>query len=794
MNDCVGESQEVSVNFHFSDRPRAAIFLAFLLLAACSGGGSSGPPGTYKISGTVSGLSGSGLILVDNGNDQLSVPSNGSFTFATAVPAGGLYSVSVLTPPASPIQTCRITNGSGSVGTSDVNSVAVICKTAILSLFAGNVNGPGSADGSATAARFGSPQSIATDTSGNVYAVELGNNTIRKISPQGVVTTLAGLALYLGNADGIGAAARFNYPTGIAADAAGILYVGDNSHGNGTIRKVTPAGAVTTLALTSVYVGPVGISLGGFATDSAGNIYVAATNAHAIMEVTPAGNVSTFAGTTGLSGSVDGVGTSALFYYPQDVAIDAAGNLFVADSDNFTIRKITPGGVVSTFAGTAGASGSADGIGPAARFNIPTGIATDLASNVYVVESPDNTIRKITPAGVVTTLAGTAGVQGSADGTGASAQFNGPTGIAADSTGNLYVADYGNAAIRQISPSGIVTTLAGAADIPLHGSADGVGAAARFNDPQGIANDSAGNIYVADTFNYTIRKIRPDGSVTTLAGTPGVRGTADGVGAAAQFCEPVGIAIDSTGNLYVADGEVTAAPQFPNDSCFGNSIRKITPAGVVSTFAGMAGTTGSADGTGSDARFANPRGIAIDEAGNLYVTDTGNYLIRKIMPAGVVTTLAGSPGNSGAVNGIGAAAQFAGPTGIVTDAAGNAYVCDSSNSMIRKVTPAGVVTTFAGTGAVGYADGPGAMAQFAAPQGISIDSVGNLYVSDYLNATIRKITLAGMVSTVVGVPNQAGFAAGLLPGLIGFPGGVAISGTSLYITLYNGVAVVQDVP
>jgi streptogramin lyase len=273
-----------------------------------------------------------------------------------------------------------------------------------------------------------------------------------------------------------------------------------------------------------------------------------------------------------------------------------------------------------------------------------------------------------------------------------------------------------------------------------------------------------------------------------------VRGTADGVGAAAQFCEPVGIAIDSTGNLYVADGEVTAAPQFPNDSCFGNSIRKITPAGVVSTFAGMAGTTGSADGTGSDARFANPRGIAIDEAGNLYVTDTGNYLIRKIMPAGVVTTLAGSPGNSGAVNGIGAAAQFAGPTGIVTDAAGNAYVCDSSNSMIRKVTPAGVVTTFAGTGAVGYADGPGAMAQFAAPQGISIDSVGNLYVSDYLNATIRKITLAGMVSTVVGVPNQAGFAAGLLPGLIGFPGGVAISGTSLYITLYNGVAVVQDVP
>jgi sugar lactone lactonase YvrE len=762
------------------------------MLAGCGGGGSSGPPATYKIGGTVSGLSGSGLMLADNGNDHLSVSSNGSFSFATAVPAGGLYSVSVLTQPASPIQTCRISNGSGSVGTSDINSVAVICKTAILSLFAGNVNGPGSAEGAATAARFGSPRSIATDAMGKVYVVDY-NNTVRKITPQGIVSTLAGTAYYSwGVADGIGAAARFDSPQGVAIDTAGDLYVGDGPQGGSRIRKITPTGAVTTLTLRDQYGNPKGISLGGFATDPAGNLYVAGTNAHVITKVTPAGDVSTFAGTAGLSGSVDGVGTAAQFYYPQDVAIDGAGNLYVADSDNFTIRRITPAGVVSTFAGTAGASGSADGIGAAARFNIPTGIATDLARNVYVVESPDNTIRKITPAGVVTTLAGTAGVQGSADGTATSAQFNGPTGIATDSAGNLYVADYGNGAIRQVTPGGVVTTLAGADDLPLYGSADGVGAAARFNNPRGIAQDSAGNIYVADSSNFTIRKITSSGSVSTLAGNVGVRGTADGIGSGAQFCFPNGIATDSAGNLYVADGNFSAPNS--NVGCASNSIRKITPAGVVSTFAGMAGTFGSADGTGADARFAGPSGIAIDTAGDLYVTDTDNYLIRKITPAGVVTTLAGSPGISGAVNGIGLAAQFAGPTGIAADAAGNVYVCDSSNSMIRKVTPAGAVTTFAGTGAVGSVDGSGAMAQFAAPQGISIDSAGNLYVADYLNATIRKITPAGMVSTVVGVPNQSSFAAGTLPGLIGFPVGVVISGTSLYITLYNAVAVVQDVP
>jgi serine/threonine protein kinase, bacterial len=331
-----------------------------------------------------------------------------------------------------------------------------------------------------------------------------------------------------------------------------------------------------------------------------------------------------------------------------------------------------------------------------------------------------------------------------------------------------------------------------AGDIQASGSADGVGVAARFSGPLGVATDTAGNVYVADGENNTIRKITPAGVVTTLAGTVGVIGSADGTGAAASFHFPQGIATDSTGNVYVAD--------FSN-----NTIRKITPAGVVTTLAGTAPPPslggphavmgGSADGTGAAAGFNGPTGIATDSAGNLYVGDTNNQTIRKITPAGAVTTLAGTAHLLGSTDATGAAARFTLPQGVATDSAGNVYVADEGNSIIRKITPAGVVTTLAGTaGVLGGTDATGAAASFRFPVGVSTDSAGNIYVADTGNHTIRKITPNGAVSTVVGVAGQAGFTPGALPGLLSSPGGVAVSGTSLYITPLNGVAVVQNRP
>ena len=445
----------------------------------------------------------------------------------------------------------------------------------------------------------------------------------------------------------------------------------------------------------------------GVAVDSAGNAYVADFNNHTIRKMTPAGVVTRLAGLAGSSGSVDGTGSAARFYGPEGVGVDSAGNIYVADSNNHTIRKVTPAGVVTTLAGLAGSSGSADGTGSAARFNEPQGVAVDINGNVYVADTYNGTIRKVTSAGVVTTLTGD--------------QFNYPIGLAVDSNGNVYVADTGNSTIRKVTSSGVVTTLAGSASGP--GSADGTGSAALLYQPSGVALDTNSNIYVADTWNCTIRKVTPTGVVTTLAGLAGLLGSADGTGTNARFNGPSGVAVDGAGNVYVAD----------TLNC---TIRKVTPAGVVTTLAGLAGSYGSADGTGSVARFYGPGGVAVDINGNVYVADTWNCTIRKVTPTGVVTTLAGLANSSGSADGAGSAARFSHPDGLALDNASNLYVAEYNT--IRKVTPAGVVTTLAGSEVSGKADGTGSAAQFSSPYGVAVDSAGNVYVADYFNNTIRK--------------------------------------------------------
>ncbi len=653
-----------------------------------------------------------------------------------------------------------------------------------LALFAGNTGGRGNADGIGTAARFNFPEGIAADSAGNVYVADTNNQIIRKITPAGAVTTLAGVAGVPGSIDGTGTTAHFNFPRSITTDSAGNVFVADSS--NSTIRKITPAGVVTTFAGTSLmsgsadgtgttarFLGPRGIAI-----DSTDNLYVSDTFNHTIRKITPAGVVTTLAGTAGMMGSADGTEAAARFNLPRGIATDSVGNIYVSDTGNRTIRKITPVGVVSTFAGTPLLSGSIDGTGAAAGFFAPLGLTIDSTGNTYVTDG--FTIRMITPAGVVTTLAGSANSDGSTDGTGAAARFTFPAGIAADSSGNLYVADTFNSIIRKVTLAGIVTTFAG--EDNLIGRVDGTGSAARFTFPRGLTADSAGNVYVADTSNHTIRKITPAGAVTTFAGSPSVIGDyVDDTGAAARFNSPTGVATDSIGNIYVADTG-------------NNAIRKITPAGVVTSLAGTK-VNGSTDGTGVTASFRGPSGVATDSTGNIYVADTGNNTIRKITPEGVVTTLAGTANVvGGSSDATGVAASFNGPYGIATDSVSNVYVSDTGNNTIRKITPAGVVTTFAGmAGTSGSTDATGVAARFRFPQGIATDSVDNIYVAD-LNHTIRKITPTGSVSTVVGVTGQSSFVPGILPGLLAQPRGVAVSGNLLYITLYSGVAVVQNRP
>jgi hypothetical protein len=681
----------------------------------------------------------------------------------------------------------------------------------------------GSTDGTDSSARFNGPWDVKVDDSGNFYVADTTNNTIRKITPAGVVTTFAGSAGNEGSADGAGSTARFNQPGGIATDSAGNVYVADTD--NNTIRRITPAGVVSTLAgsagnegssdgtgTAALFNGPAGLVV-----DSAGNVFVADTYNDTIRKITPTAMggatnwvVTTLAGVARAWGSSDGSGSGALFADPMGIVLDGANDLYVTDAANDTIRRITPDGSVTTIAGSAGKQDSTDGSGSAARFYYPMGIVEDSTGDFYVADSGNGTIRKITPIvtggvanWVVTTVAGSARYYGAADGTGSAAQFSYPRGETIDSAGNLFVTDVTMNTIRKVTPAGVVTTFAGSAR--SQGTTDGTGSAALFNDPWGGAVDGAGNVYVADTDNNTIRRITPtvvngvtNWVVTTIAGSAGNSGSADGSGSDARCYGPNNLTVDSSGNVFVAD-------------CVNHTIREITPTvvggvtnWVVTTIAGSAASSGSADGTGTAARFYYPSAVAVDGSDNLYVADSDNHTIRKITPTvvggatnWVVTTIAGTAGTYGSTDGTGTAAQFFNPGGLAMDRAGNLYVADTSNMLLRKITPTSggggtnwVVTTIAGSGSWGYADGTGTAASFSEFSSVAVDGSGNLYVADYGNDLIRKVTptVGGggtnwVVTTLAGSFNHASSADGTgSAALFRWPAAIAVdSAGNLYV-------------
>ncbi|MGO9203727.1 MAG: InlB B-repeat-containing protein [Limisphaerales bacterium] len=626
-------------------------------------------------------------------------------------------------------------DASGNVYVADTfnNTIRKVSSSGEVTTLAGLAGSPGSTDGSGQAARFNFPSGVAVDGSNNVYVADSLNHTIRKVTPGGVATTLAGMAGVPGGVDGSGGSARFNGPQSVAVDAGGNVYVADTT--NCAIRKITPAGVVTTLAGKLGVSGRADASAAsaarfelpyGVAVDTNGNVYVADTFNHTIRKISSKGAVTTLAGKAGSAGTNDGTLSGARFTYPCSVAVDGRGNVYVADTENDTLRQVSPAGVVTTLAGSARNAGSANGAGSGARFNQPLGVAVDGNGQVYVADSYNSTVRKVTaPGGVVTTVAGTTADAGSADGAGSAAQFKYPYGVAVDTAGTVYVSDFSNNTIRQITPAGVVTTLAGNPNSSA-GTNDGTGAAATFDQPAGLAVDTNGNVYVADYVNDTIRKIAPGGVVSTLAGEPEVWGYSDGTGAAAHFHNPLGVALDAQGNVYVAD----------TSNCL---IRKITPDGTVSTLAGVANSPGPTDGPAATALFRYPQGVAVDGSNNVYVADTENATIRKITPDGVVSTLAGSARNVGASDGIGAAAQFNTPFSIAVDSQGYLYVTDTQNNTIRKISPDGTVHTLAGAiGVAGGADGSGAQALFNYPEGVAVDANGNVYATSTITDTIRK--------------------------------------------------------
>jgi hypothetical protein len=679
--------------------------------------------------------------------------------------------------------------GGDSSSSSKLMGGAIQGKALSLANTGSTVAGSTVTHGNSSDANFANPDGVVKNGA-NLFVADRENHTIRKVDiATGAVTTIAGTAGVSGSADGTGAAANFNYPSGITTDGTN-LFVADWA--NCTIRKIVIAtGVVTTIAGTAGVSGSVdGAGAAarfrlphGITTDNV-NLFVSDTGNSTIRQVViSSGAVTTLAGKAHFLARTDGTGDAARFNDPSGVIV-AGPNLFVADPGNRAIRKVDIAtGAVTTFAGTAGTSGSSDGTGTAASFQHLSGITTD-GANLFVTDN--NAIRKIVIAtSEVSTIAGMADAPGSfADGTGTAARFNEPSGVTTDGT-DLFVADMGNYTIRKLVIStGGVTTIAGTTGVSgivetvaVSGSADGTGAAATFNGPAGVTTDGA-NLYVAEGLNFTIRKIViSTGVVTTIAGTAGVSGSTDGTGAAASFYFPYGITTDGA-NLFVTD----AGSQ---------TIRKIVIAtGVVTTIAGTADVTGSTDGTGAAASFYFPAGITTDGA-NIFVVDSGNCTIRKIVIAtGVVTTIAGTAGVSGSTDGTGVAASFYEPYGITTDGT-NLFVTDPNNYIIRKIViSTGEVTTIAGTARVsGTNDGTGTAARFNGMSGITTDGT-NLFVVDPDTNSIRRIVIStGVVTTIDVKATLLGSTDGaVIPLRNASPEGITTDGASLFVTdFFNSI-------
>jgi sugar lactone lactonase YvrE len=624
------------------------------------------------------------------------------------------------------LQPCGLaTDGAGLLFVADTLNSAirqVVVATGEVTTLAGWPGFSGGADGTGTAARFNAPTGLASDGSGNLFVADSNNRAIRKIVvATGTVTTLTVT----------GSAAPFLEPAGVVMVGSSDLYVTD--HARHSIHRIDLAtGGVTTVVGSPGNPGSTdGIGSDArfdspyhLATDGAGSLLVADSGNHTIRRIELAtARVTTLAGKAGSYGSVDGTGSAARFNFPRGLTADGTGGLLVADSLNGTIRKVMLAtGEVTTLAGTPGASGTADGIGGAAQFDHPTAVALDgSGAAVFIADSFNSTIRRLVLASAaVATFLGAAPRPGTTDAVGSAARFNTPLGTVSDGAGNLFVADNGNHTIRKIVIStGAVTTLAGSPGEV--GTSDGTGSTARFAGPDGLARDDSGNLFVADAGNHSIRQVAiATGAVTTVAGGAGQLGYVDGTGSAARFNHPISLVWDAAGDLYVAD---TANA----------TIRKVVLASrTVSTLAGLVRTSGSADGIGSAARFNYPAGLATDGAGSLFVADSNNGVIRQIaLATGEVTTLAGSAGGSGSADGTGASARFALPEGIVCDRAGNLFVADVGNLTIRKIAVATrAVTTVAGVvGRLGVVLGP-LPGQLAGPAGLEALSSGELVITD----------------------------------------------------------------
>lgn len=625
-------------------------------------------------------------------------------------------------------------------------------------------------NGPALAAQVNDPHGMAIDRSGNVYIADTDSQRIRKISPSGIITTIAGNGHpgYRGDG-GPAERAQLNYPYGVALDEAGNLFVADFY--NNRVRKIRTDGIIVTVAGN----GKKGSNGDGGPAESAqlmsprnvavgpgGELYISEFDGHRIRQVSPDGIITTVAG-TGIAGlNVDpkreeGIAAGdAQLHSPAGLAVDRAGVIYFADSANHMIRKISGKRVFTVFDGRKGTVL----VGPQgiAALATPTGIALDPFGYVCVVDGT-NSVRRIASNGPATELKLIAGKGESRyegdGGLATSAKLFNPRDLVFDSQGNLYIAEFRH--IRKVNSTGIIGTYAGDAYTRFVG--DGAQAAyAQMNAPRGLALDNRGDLLVADTGINRIRRVTPQGMISTVAQA-----------ALLGLNQPGAVAADPAGNLIIADS-------------FNHKIIKITPQNLKLDVAGT-GTMGlGADNAAAiEAQLNTPQGVCTDSSGRVYIADTANHRVVRVNTDGTLGTVAGN-GSGGFAGDDGRAplAQLNQPQAITMDAGDNLYIADTSNQRIRKVSGDGVITTIAGVGVEGFGgdEGKATSARLWNPRGVAVDGDGNLYIADTWNHRIRKVTPDGVIHTIAGseYPGWGGDGGPAVAAQLNYPSGIVVDG------------------
>lgn len=609
-----------------------------------------------------------------------------------------------------------------------------------INTFMGGYIGDGN---TATQASLNNPQDVFVDKQGNIYIADAEFNRVRKIDASGTISTIAGGGTNSTQPYGDGGPATQSYlrePSAIFVDNTGVLYIVDQ--GLSRVRKVNLSGIITTVAgggTNPDTTAATEVRLSGstdIVVDTQNNLYIADRGNHRVRKVNPAGIITTVAGTgeRGFDGD-GGPATQAKLSNPSGIYLDSVGNLYIADEQNRRVRKVDPTGIITTVAGN-GSFASFNENTPATETGISVkSVYVDNTGNLYISDGFSR-IKKVGTDGNIATFAGGGSKSSTENALATEAELKSPIGLWGDTTGNLYIAEQGANLIRKVDTSGNISITAGGY------IGDGkTRTETTLAKPKGLALDAAGHLYVADYDHHRIRKVdATTGIVQTVAGN-GIGGNnSEGILATtANVSLPTGLGIDAIGNLYVS-------------SQTWSTIQKIDTAGIITTLAGGGNETTDGIAA-TQARLSSPSDIAFDQNGNMYIANLNNHTIRKVDSSGTITTIAGngqfgSIGDGGPAS----QAQLNRPTGLAFDTLGNLYIADTGNKRIRKIDTSGTISTFAGGGTAGFPtyghNGPATDAQLINPTDIAIDTTGTLYIAD--QKLIRKINPSGILTNIAG--------------------------------------------